>query len=525
MNALLACPARSCAALPSFLLTGAILTGATGAQTEIAFLVGDEPDDSFGLWTASLGDVNADGVPDFGVSAPLGDLSDGRVSVYSGLDGSLLLSVTGSATTTSATPDRIAGVFSVGDLDADGHDDFGTRRFFFGGGFIFSGADASLVAEVEAGVRIGGGIGDLDGDGHSDYLAGDEVRSGADGTTVAHLDLRNGGFARFVGDLNGDGTADYLDIVGGANPNTVIARSGVDHTLLHEVTIATDTYSGPRGLGDVDGDGFDDWGFTRRIINPSSAVDIVSGATGEFTRRLHAKVPAWAAGLGRAGDVDGDGQADFLFFDSSPAPTNPPRLYSGRTGALLAEFIRSDGSFEATSIVGIPDADGDGFAEIVVGSGNSPVAPSDSCSAALYAYDGAAGPNYCAATPNSTGRRAEIRASGTSSLAANHLTLSIHDAPSLSHGLFVMGEARQQVMVGDGVLCVGGPGTPITRLPLRPIDRNGHMLLRLDTGALPNGTAPITAGVTRHFQAWFRDVTPAGAQSNLSDAVTVTFTL
>src|SRR5262245_21018266 len=77
-----------------------LLSGATG--TSLLFLAGTGPD-QFGKSVAGPGDLNLDGVPDLLVGAtqppfsPFGPLFTGRATAFSGLDGSPLFTVTGTA--------------------------------------------------------------------------------------------------------------------------------------------------------------------------------------------------------------------------------------------------------------------------------------------------------------------------------------------------------------------------------------------------------------------------------------------
>ena len=106
----------------------------------------------------------------------------------------------------------------------------------------------------------------------------------------------------------------------------------------------------------------------------------------------------------QSGAVFFGGHGDFV------VASEPARLYSGRTGAILVLFVREGVSVRARSVAGVPDANGDG---------------------------------------------------------------------------------QQLMPLGSGVLCAGS-----------------------------GGAGTITAGATRNFQAWFRDLSPTGPVSNLSDAVT-----
>ncbi len=502
----------------AFVFASAAISIGASAQTQVKVLVGDVATDYFGFTATALGDVNADGTPDFAVSGYRG--SGGRIKVYSGDDGSLLHHILGAG---------IGGtglVFPVGDVDGDGYDDFGGNHAFSpSAGAIFSGRDGSTIAS-QAGAFFSGGIGDTDQDGFADYVISQawpgnpyQVTSGMSGNALSSLSVpASYWFAGFVGDLSGDGVSEYATPrYTGPNSGSIEFRSGADHSVILATPPIREDIIRVTGLGDIDQDGQTDIGV---VFENFRSIDILSGADGSTLVSLR-EIDFFLANTFLAGvpDADGDGYDDFV------VASQPARLYSGRTGAILAQFIRDNGRREASSVAGLPDTNGDGRPEIVVGSPGIAAPNTFAGTAALYSYDGPAGVNYCVSNVNSTGEAAIITASGSTSLMRNNLLLSVHAAPKGSLGIFLMGDGQQQTTLGSGVLCVGSGGSGITRLPLAPIDANGHMLLELDSTNLPSGAGTISAGTTRNFQAWFRDSSPTGAVSNLSDAVTVTFSL
>lgn len=110
--------------------------------------------DLFGWRVAALGDVNADGVVDFAVSAPFFQVNLGRISVYSGADGTRLWRKTGTQSS------DILGfeLQSASDLDGDGVFDIAIgdltfnagagRMFVYSGGFVLVAGSAGLPWEV-----------------------------------------------------------------------------------------------------------------------------------------------------------------------------------------------------------------------------------------------------------------------------------------------------------------------------------------------------------------------------------------
>jgi len=130
--------------------------------------------------------------------------------------------------------------------------------------------------------------------------------------------------------------------------------------------------------------------------------------------------------------------------------------------------------------------------------------------------------NYCSALPNSSGGAASIGWSGSTSLFANGLTLSVSGAPPLKNGLFFYGSSQASVPWGDGLRCVGGS---LQRLALLQTDASGAASCALDFTQFPLSSGPhaLLAGSVWNFQFYFRDPLGGPAGWNSSDALEVSF--
>ncbi len=223
-----------------------------------------------------------------------------------------------------------------------------------------------VASATTAGARPWGGDPDFNGDGYADVLVTEPQVSvsvydgGPTGlattprTLVAPLDST--GFARsadFAGDFDGDGYGDL--VVGSPDSDAVYLYRGSPGGVL---TVPT-AIVGPRssllgtavaGAGDVDGDGYDDVVTT----NPGGAALWVlpGGAAGVGTPvRVGSLSPPPSAGstLLGVGDVDGDGFADVVLGS---------RLLRGAATGF------APGIFVDSGVVAVGDLNNDGLADL-----------------------------------------------------------------------------------------------------------------------------------------------------------------
>lgn len=132
---------------------------------------------------------------------------------------------------------------------------------------------------------------------------------------------------------------------------------------------------------------------------------------------------------------------------------------------------------------------------------------------------------YCLGGVNSLGLRAEIGYSGATSISIGDFTLRASNLRPNGSGLFFYGTTTSpQIPFGDGFRCVGGSTFRLG--PATPADANGENARFVDFTVPPASTGPgqLGAGVTRHFQYWYRNLGgPLGSGFNLSNGLRVTF--
>lgn len=131
---------------------------------------------------------------------------------------------------------------------------------------------------------------------------------------------------------------------------------------------------------------------------------------------------------------------------------------------------------------------------------------------------------FCAPSSPGQGIGAQLTMTGSVSIARNDLELIVNHAPVGEFGLLFYGAGQQSATaLGDGNLCVSG--TLYRVLPAAQVGAGGLLNLPLDLGSPPFASGPgaISPGSSAYFQFWYRDSASAGAGSNASSALGITF--
>jgi len=401
------------AVVPIVLLTAAL---AAAQVTHVSYvpIVGDDPDDSWGIAVAVAGDVNNDGHDDYVVGASSDDTnaaSSGAARVYCGRTGLVLYTWLG----TGANEAFGRSVDGAGDVNNDNHDDVivGAPGFNSSAGraTIFSGFDGVVLRTFTgpaAGDRLGeavAGAGDVNNDSFDDVIVGcpgDDDNGSTSGTARVYAGTTwvqlwfpkgDSAFDEFglavggAGDVNNDGFDDF--IVGAPDDGLMNPNPGSARVFSGQTGLALYTIYGPHGgqfgesvsgAGDVNDDNHDDF-----IVGSSSGgpmgigggyAIVYSGLNGAVLHSFQGDTNGDFLGqsVSGAGDVNADGFADLIVgarFDTLPGPQiGVVRVYCGQTGAPIYTI---GGSAQAAagfgfSVAGAGDFNNDGYADFLLGA-------------------------------------------------------------------------------------------------------------------------------------------------------------
>jgi len=392
-------------------------SGATGAV--LYTLAGTETDATFGSSVSGGGDFNRDGRSDFLVGAPLADGggtdAGAAVRYTSGFTTLPALTPTLTYTIPGVEDNAFLGssVANLGDIDGDSYDDFLVAEPKSGNDqgtvYVYSGATGAIKYtktgsgenNSQYGYSAGGG-GDVDGDGKNDFIVGEPfnaaggkiwVYSGSTGGVLFSLESSEpgsqlGASVAIVGDVNGDSKDDFIISEpgadnGGTDRGIAYVISGADGaTALHTIGGSIDSdFLGDKvaAAGDANGDGKMDFLVATSNnddgANDGGLVVLYSGSTGDVLQTVSGSETGARLGysIAGAGDVNGDGKADFIVGSPSAASGGTARgraqVFNGSTGAVLYDITGTlNNAMLGTAVSGSGDVNGDGRADFILGA-------------------------------------------------------------------------------------------------------------------------------------------------------------
>jgi hypothetical protein len=177
-------------------------------------------------------------------------------------------------------------------------------------------------------------------------------------------------------DVDGDG---IIDVAVGAPSyalsgvaGTVRVLSGRDFSSIITLSGSVDEYFGFAvcWCGDLDGDGLSELAVGVIGAGSLGEVRVFASSTWTLLRTLTATgVDLLGWSFAKSGDFDGDGFDDLYVGERGGNSNGAVTLFSGKDGSILqtiSSTVSSAGFGEAIAVVG--DADGDGIADVAVGS-------------------------------------------------------------------------------------------------------------------------------------------------------------
>ncbi|RJP81152.1 MAG: T9SS C-terminal target domain-containing protein, partial [Candidatus Zixiibacteriota bacterium] len=310
-------------------------------MTQVGAYFGETFDNYFGTGTA-MGDFDADGFDEFIIGAYGWNSYTGR-NYYYDWQGSwpVPLAWTFQGERTDVAFDVVDQ--NLGDINGDGIDDFGLAEWWehdrldlFWGGQPFDSLFDFTVSQDVPGTIWGTSLdscGDVNGDGGNDFcmgnglaIAGDQARIYFGGEALDTIpdwviSSYNELIPRGLGDINGDGYNDLMVFFGRSNPRIYFGGSAMD-TLPDLIFPPTSILKGP--IGDVNNDGYNDFYIGGKVYLGGEEPDTIYDdhlldEYGDLTNAYSVT----------HGDFNGDGISDILTADVDGFGSRASYLYLG----------------------------------------------------------------------------------------------------------------------------------------------------------------------------------------------------
>jgi hypothetical protein len=359
----------------------------------------------FGKAVAGVPDVDGDGLGDVVIGAfqeTAGDevLYAGKVYVFSGGSGNLL------RTLESPSPEYL-GIFGIvvsglPDIDGDDRGDIFVSADLeegegnvedVGHAYIFSGSSGALLRKLSSPSPISGGnfgfdvtwVPDITGDQIIELIVGTPYE--ADGESPPHsgrVHLFDGSTFELIRTLTSPN-----EVEEGRFGSSVAGLSDINGDGLGEILVGAPREFNPF-TGETDGRVYVIDGSTgeaiHEIVSPNAEDDNIRGFFGLQVASVD--------------DLNSDGRQDFLASSITDSPGSSPHdagrvyVFDGVSGTLIhtlrspnEEYMGLFGEF----ISGIPDVTGDGFGDIIVGTGQEDPGNSPPGAGRAYIFDGIKG--------------------------------------------------------------------------------------------------------------------------------------
>ncbi|MEM6568964.1 MAG: VCBS repeat-containing protein [Planctomycetota bacterium] len=216
-----------------------------------------------------------------------------------------------------------------------------------------------------------------------------QMRSGGDGSLIWSVDnpLPTGTFGNAlttVNDLDGDGLTDLVASVLDLSTPSLVRAEGIlvissasGATLASIRPLPSSEFTGTHmeRVGDVDGDGVDDLALRGRRTTPGGfepVVFFVSSATLQHVGQITgpASAPSFGASVCTLPDLNGDGTEEIVIGaftdDTAGVEAGAVRFYSGLASSPWRTIQGAPGAFLGRQLLPLPDVDADGAADLAI---------------------------------------------------------------------------------------------------------------------------------------------------------------
>lgn len=388
------------------------------------------------------------------------------------------------------------------DFDVSGFSDVNDRLFINDGTGHFADESAArmITQMLDSSYGISTRIVDMNGNGVQDIVKNTGAGTGGPEVTISYNDPANEGFFNImqeaptsapyhvsVGDLNGDQQPDL--IVTDDGPDQFVLHTGVD-TFGRVIWSNPVIFDSPdQGFGgdslavDLDQDG-----WNEAII---ADVDVqIPGCTRRM--KIHHNRGGVVGGAVELGEESGGG-------------------FTTATGMIASDL-------QGTHDVAAFDIDNDGDLDLVLGRCFSTDVWVNQLSVIPI------GTPYCSpAVPNSSGFAARTRATGSTLVLSNDVTLTADFMPVNKFGYFITSQTaglHLNPAGSTGNLCLDNPIGRYNALVFTS-GPTGSASIEIDLTNMPGPVQDqVLPGDTWHFSCWFRDI---GGTSNFTDGLGITF--
>ncbi len=550
-------------------LTASVANAQYGQPAVLYTFDGSQPGERLGWSLAAPGDLNGDGVPDILAGGP-GDFISGSfpgiVRAYSGLDGSVLYTVSGQQ---GADGFGLA-IAALPDLDNDGHPDFAVGAPYddatgadSGSVYVFSGATGALVHKINGGAA-GDAFGwsicdgrDFNSDGLPDLVVGAPLAdsplpdSGTaylfDPASAAQLDSRDGGSAlaefgySVASAVHSSGSVDDKFLFVGA-PGIPSAGGGSGRVLLWEPAGSPTPFL-VAGAGQSTGLALS--GFSVGVATKAAwiAIAVRLGSTQALVR-LFSEAPG-AGGYSEIGQFGGSPSVSLSACMDDPTTTElligdaigqPFSFGSHWVDCNGAGWVATQGDLHwqgvgltrAWAVAGLRFVNADSVQDFAVGDPTASTVGQDAgrvvVFVALDVYQPPA--TYCTAKTNSQGCAPAIGFQGAPSMSVGdnfHVTAAnvLNNKP----GLLLWSLNQNAIPFGGGTLCLGPlfhrTGVQFSGGNPPPNDCSGAYSFHFSQAYMT--AKALTPGVTVYCQYYSRDDGfAAPGNIGLTDAVRFT---